>query len=266
MVETTAVEESCRGCGVQAVVHGRWPVRVRDLPAAGRPVTLLWGKRLWWCVEVRCLAGTWSEVSQHIRRRASLTERARVEACQRVGEHGHVAAVAVGVGWPTIVRVVRDHGRPLIDDPARLDGVTAVGVDETVFLAATATHATELVTGTVDLTGHSGRPGRLLDVVEGRSATALSDWVSAREQAWREQVEAPVPGLCNRAAHAAARRGAGASRLPCDPARPGRRRRGPPLRPTADPAPAGPQGRRCIGFSDCCAKPRKRSRNGPGSG
>ena len=50
-VETVPVEEFCRGCGVQAVPHGRRPVRVRDLPAAGRPVTLIWVKRVWRCTE-----------------------------------------------------------------------------------------------------------------------------------------------------------------------------------------------------------------------
>ena len=190
-VETTAVEEFCRSCGVQAVPHGRRPVRVRDLPVAGRPVTLIWVKRVWRCAEPRCPKRTWSETSEHIRQRASLTERARAEACRRVGEDGHdVAAVAVeyGVGWHTIMRAVRDHGRPLIADPARLVGVAAVGVDETAFLAATATHATEFVTGIVDLTGHPGRAARLLDVVEGRSGKALSDWVSARGRSWRDGI------------------------------------------------------------------------------
>ena len=32
-VETTAVEEFCRGCGVQAAPHARRPVRARDLPS-----------------------------------------------------------------------------------------------------------------------------------------------------------------------------------------------------------------------------------------
>jgi transposase len=190
-IESTAVEEFCRGCGVRAVPHGRRPVRVRDLPAAGRPVTLIWVKRVWRCAESRCPARTWSEINGHIRPRASLTERARAEACRRVGRDGHdVAAVAVeyGVGWHTIMRAVDDHGRPLIDDPARLDGVTAVGVDETAFLAATGTHATEFVTGIVDLTSHPHRAARLLDVVEGRSGTALSDWVSGRDRSWRDAI------------------------------------------------------------------------------
>jgi transposase len=191
-VETAAAEEFCRSCGVQAVAHGRRPVRVRDLPTAGRPVTLIWVKRVWRCAEPRCRRRTWTETSGHVGSRASLTERARAEACRRVGEDGHdVAAVAVeyGVGWHTIMRAVRDHGRPLVDDPTRLAGVSAVGVDETAFLAATATHATEFVTGIVDLTGHPHRAARLLDVVEGRSGTALSDWVSARDRDWRDRIE-----------------------------------------------------------------------------
>lgn len=49
-------EEFCRGCGVAARLHVRRPVRVRDLPAAGRPVTLIWVKRVWRCAEAVCEA------------------------------------------------------------------------------------------------------------------------------------------------------------------------------------------------------------------
>jgi len=191
-VETSAGCEFCRGCGVRAVPHGRRPVRVRDLPVAGRPVTLIWVKRVWRCAEPACTVRTWTETSEHIAARASLTERARVAACRRVGEDGHdVAAVAAehGVGWGTIMRAVRDHGDPLIDDPIRFDGVAAIGVDETAFLAATSRHHTEFVTGIVDLTGRHDRAARLLDVVEGRSGKALSDWVSARGQSWRDGID-----------------------------------------------------------------------------
>jgi transposase len=186
-VETAADPEFCRSCGVAAVLHGRRPVRVRDLPVAGRPVTLIWVKRVWRCAEPACVARTWTEASEHIGSRASLTERARAEACRRIGKDGHdVAAVAVeyGVGWHTVMRAVRDHGQPLVQNPSRLAGVTAVGVDETAFLAATSRHSTEFVTGIVDLTG----PPRLLDVVPGRSGKALSDWVSARGQSWRDSI------------------------------------------------------------------------------
>ena len=29
----------------------------------------------------------------------------------------------LGVGWASIMRAVRDHGNPLVDDPARLQGM-----------------------------------------------------------------------------------------------------------------------------------------------
>ena len=78
---------------------------------------------------------------------------------------------------------VREHGTPLVDDPARLDGVAALGVDETAFLAANARHPTIFVTGMVDLTAR-----QLLDVVPGRSAKALHDWVSGQSEQWRAGV------------------------------------------------------------------------------
>jgi transposase len=131
-VQTTATVVGCQGCGVRAELHGRRTVRVRDLPIGGRPVVLLWRKRLWRCHEPACGVRTWTEQTAAIHPRAVLTERARAEACRRVGKDAHaVAAVArdFGVGWAMIMRAVGDHGRPLVDDPGRLDGVAALGLE-----------------------------------------------------------------------------------------------------------------------------------------
>jgi transposase len=187
-IETTEKVVGCPGCGVLARLHDRRPVRVRDLPAAGRAVTLIWVKRVWRCLEPACGVATWTERSQAIRPRASLTERARLEACRRVGQDGHtVAQVAgqLGVGWATVMAAVLEYGRPLVDDPARLAGVRTLGVDETAFLGAGPRRSTTFVTGIVDLTGETAR---LLDVVPGRSAKALSGWVNQRSPEWRGRV------------------------------------------------------------------------------
>ena len=186
-VQTTAEQGWCPGCGVQARLHDRRPSWVRDLPAAGRPVMLVWVKRVWRCHEPRCPKRTWTETSEAIRPRAGWTERARREACRRVGELGHtVAAVAVefGVGWATVMAAVLEYGTPLVEDPDRLAGVHTLGVDETAFLAATPTAGTVFATGIVALGGRA----RLLDVVQGRSGKALCDWISGREPAWRERI------------------------------------------------------------------------------
>jgi transposase len=133
VVQTTATVVGCIGCGVRAEFHGRRTVRVRDLPIGGRPVVLAWGKRIWRCAEPACRVRTWTERVAAIRPRAVLTQRARAEACRRVGKDAHaVAAVArdLGVGWATVMRAVDEHGIPLVDDPGRLKGVVALGLDE----------------------------------------------------------------------------------------------------------------------------------------
>jgi transposase len=185
-VQTTVELVGCAGCGVWAEAHGRRAVRVRDLPAGGRPVVLCWRKRIWRCTEPACGVRTWTEQVAAIRPRAVLTERARAEACRRVGKDAHaVAAVArdLGVGWATVMRAVGDHGRPLVDDLTRLEGVAALGLDETSFLKATRVAPTRYVTGLVDLEG-----GRLLDVVADRTRAAVDGWLAARSRGWLAQV------------------------------------------------------------------------------
>ena len=56
----------------------------------------------------------------------------------------------------------------------------AIGLDETSFLAATATHPTLLVTGILDLD-----TGRLVDVLPARSGGAVTDWLAAKPAPWR---------------------------------------------------------------------------------
>ncbi len=186
-VETTADRVWCRSCGVRALSKCRSTVVVRDVDAFGRRVQLRWRKRRWRCPEQLCAARTWTETSAAIASRAVLTERARVQACRRVGREGHsVAAVArdLGVGWHTVMNAVIDVGTPLVDDPARTAGVRALGVDETSFLRAAPGRRSRFVTGLVDL-----RRSRLLDVVDGRAGKAVTCWFAGRHDDWLAAVE-----------------------------------------------------------------------------
>lgn len=193
LVQTTADLVPCPRCGAVARAKDRRPSWVVDLPIGGRPVLLCWWKRVWCCPHPACEARTWTERHEAIAPRAVLTERARQWAFEQVGEHdaavSHVAA-GLGVAWWTVMDQVIDRGTPEVDDSARLAPadrpVTAVGVDETAYLRATATHATTFATGIVDLS--PGRPARLLDVVEGRSGTVLADWLADRDPGWRAAV------------------------------------------------------------------------------
>ena len=182
LVETAATVVGCFGCGTRALSKGRRKVRVRDLPAGGRPVVVVWWKRVWRCPDRDCEVGSWTEQTPQIAPRASMTERARAEACRQVGEQNRsVACVArdFGVGWSTIMAAVWFYGRPRVDDPQRLAHTTALGLDEVAFLRANAHRHTVFATNFVDLFR-----GRLLDVVPGRSAKAVHDWLGSRPAGW----------------------------------------------------------------------------------
>ena len=185
-VETTADVTGCSACGTRAVGHGRAPTTVRDLPVAGRPAVLVWHKRRWRCPDPDCDTTTWSERCAEIAPRASLTARARARLAELVNVSGDsiaAAAAAFGVGWHTAHQAVIEHTDPAIDDVDRLEGVTAIGVDEKRFLNATPEHRTVFTTQIVDLDRH-----RLLDVVEGRSRDVLAGWLAARGDPWCDRI------------------------------------------------------------------------------
>ncbi|HEX2404721.1 MAG TPA: transposase [Acidimicrobiia bacterium] len=71
-----------------------------------------------------------------------------------------------------------DNTDPGIDEERRLEGVTAIGVDEKRFLN-TPTRRIGFTTQIVDLDR-----GRLLDVVEGRSRHVLGRWLAERAVEW----------------------------------------------------------------------------------
>ena len=199
LVETTAAVVGCSGCGTLALAKGRREVRVRDLPAGGRRVVMVWRKRIWRCVDPDCDVRSWSEESEAIAPRSSMTERARAEGCRQVGgQNRSVACVArdFGVGWSTIMDAVEDYGRPLVDDPERVATTCALGLDEVAFLRANARRHTSFATNFVDL-----ERGRLIDVVPGRSAKAVDDWLGTRRLGWLSGVRTvaidPFRGYAN---------------------------------------------------------------------
>ncbi|HEX3394610.1 MAG TPA: transposase family protein [Acidimicrobiales bacterium] len=61
LVETTAAVVGCVGCGTRAVSKGRRRTKVRDLSCGGRPVAVVWAKRIWRCPDVDCDVKSWSD-------------------------------------------------------------------------------------------------------------------------------------------------------------------------------------------------------------
>jgi transposase len=106
-----------------------------------------------------------------------------------------VAAVAreLGRSWDTVNAIAVEATRELLltTGPARLKGVEVIGVDEHKWAHTRGAQADGFVTVITDLTpvvaGHG--PARLLDMVPGRSAAAMTDWLEARSQAFRDRVQ-----------------------------------------------------------------------------
>lgn len=111
---------------------------------------------------------------------------------QVVVDRMSIARVAanLGVAWNTASDAILAAGTELlIDSAGRLDGVTAVGVDEHVWRHTR--HGDKYVTVIIDLTPTRTRtgPSRLLAVVEGRSKQAFKSWLQAQTEAFRDRVE-----------------------------------------------------------------------------
>lgn len=160
-------------------------------PFGWRPTTLEVTVRRYRCTGC---GHVWrQDTSKAARPRAKLSRRGLRWALEAiVVQHLTVARVAdgLGVAWNTANDAVLTEGkRVLIGDPARFDGVTAVGVDEHVWRHTR--RGDKYVTVIIDLTGirEGTGPARLLDMVEGRSKQAFKTWLAARPQAWRDAVE-----------------------------------------------------------------------------
>ncbi len=190
LIETTADLVPCPGCFAVARAKDRRATWVRDLPIGGRPVVLCWIKRIWCCRHPACEVKTWTERHPAIAPRAAVTERARAEAAGQVGSGGSSVARqarCLGVGWQAVMRQVHALATPLIADPARLEGVSRIGVDEHVWQHARPGRRTRYVTSITDLS--PGRPPRLLDLVEGRSGAVLAGWLAQRGPDWCARIE-----------------------------------------------------------------------------
>jgi transposase len=192
-IETSAGLVGCPGCGVMARAHGRMVVDYRDLAAFGRPARLRWRKRRFRCEEPACEIGTWTETSPAFSSRCLLTNRAGLECCLQVGLNARpVAQMAreLGVCWDTVMSAVREHGEPLVDDPARVGEVTQLGVDETTWLQATKEHPTRFATGLVNLERRV-----VIDVVEGNSGQDLGRWLDHQPASWLGRVRVVATDL-----------------------------------------------------------------------
>ncbi|MFJ6956309.1 ISL3 family transposase [Micromonospora aurantiaca (nom. illeg.)] len=194
----------CPQCGQRALKVKQWTTtRPRDLPVGGRTVRLRWRKRRWYCPTPGCPRKSFTEQVAQVPARARLTSRLRQAAGAAVADAGRTIVQAArdhGISWPVVAAAFTAHASAVL--PAEPEPVAVLGIDEVrrgkphwiwdEQAGSWTVTADRWHVGFCDLSGGQG----LLAQVEGRTTAAVTGWLTARPQAWREQVKAVAIDMC----------------------------------------------------------------------
>ncbi len=181
----------CRKCGAEGVPRDTVVRRLAHEPFGHRPTILQVRVRRYRCAHC---GKTWRQDTLKAAAPRAKISRGGLDWALRaiVVDHLTVSRVAAGLGvsWHTANSAIITEGRRrLIDDTARFDGVTTIGVDEHVWRHARL--GDKYVTVIIDLTPAREKtgPARLLDMVEGRSKAVFKQWLAGHPKQWRDGIE-----------------------------------------------------------------------------
>jgi len=184
-------DEFCRSCGAAGQLRDTVARQLAHAPFGHRPTTLVVRVRRYRCGSC---ARVWrQDMSKAAEPRSKLSRGGLAWALAGlVVQHLRVARLAegLGVGWHTANSAVLAEGRRvLISDPARLQNVAVIGVDEHAWRHTR--FGEKYVTVVIDLTPvrHGTGPARLLDMVEGRSKHVFKTWLEAQTPAFRASIQ-----------------------------------------------------------------------------
>jgi transposase len=186
----------CPGCGTDGIYRDTVIRNVTDVPVVGHPLRLRVRVPRYRCVNTACEREVFAHNTSALARPGwSTTRRCARYICHRLMiDRATVAAVAreLGLSWDTVNTIAMDATAMIVaNDTGRLDGVRVIGVDEHRWSHVRRADSDGYVTVIIDLTpvlDGTGR-ARLLDLVPGRSAAALTSWLSEQSQAFRDQVQ-----------------------------------------------------------------------------
>jgi transposase len=189
-------DRRCPDCGTEGRYRDTVTRPLTDLPVAGYPLVLRVAVPRYRCLTPQCGRAMFNQdLGTLAAPRASTTRRcARYVLRRLMIDRTTVSAIAaeLGVSWHTVSSIAMRATADLIAaaGPDRLAGVRVIGVDE--HRRAPRRRGTEgFVTLIIDLTPVLDGTGcaRLLDMVAGRSAAALTTWLANQPPAFRDQVE-----------------------------------------------------------------------------
>ena len=184
----------CPGCGGEGVYRDTVIRRVTDVPVVGHPLRLRVRVPRYRCTTTGCDREVFAHNTDRLARRGWSTTRrcARYILRRLMIDRMTVSAVAreLGLSWDTVNTIAMDATQMIVAvGTDRLDGVRVIGVDEHRW--SHTRHSDGFVTVIIDLTpvlAGTGR-ARLLDMVPGRSAAALTSWLANQSPQFRDQIE-----------------------------------------------------------------------------
>jgi transposase len=184
----------CPDCRmISTSVKDHTVTRPRDIRYGDDPIMLRWNKTRYRCVNPDCARATFTESIPQVPPRRRTTTRLRTQIGRDVGEAARsVVEVAAGSGvsWPTAHAAFVEHADQVLGAP---QPVQVLGIDETRRGKPRWVRDSDgrrwvrvdpWDTGFVDLGGDQG----LLGQVEGRTSKAVTDWLSAQSQEFRDQI------------------------------------------------------------------------------
>ncbi len=191
-----ARDPRCPDCGQDGRYRDTVTRPLTDLPVAGYPLMLRVAVPRYRCLTPECGRAVFNQdLGKLAAPRASTTRRcARYVLRRLMIDRTTISAIAaeLGVSWHTVSSIAMRAVADLITaaGPDRLTGVTVIGVDEHRW-APRRVGSEGFVTLIIDLTPVADKtgPARLLDLVPGRSAAALADWLAAQPAEFAQAVE-----------------------------------------------------------------------------
>jgi transposase len=191
-----ARDPRCPDCGCEGRYRDTVTRPLTDLPVAGYPLVLRVAVPRYRCTTIDCGRTVFNQdLGKLAAPRSSTTRRcARYVLRRLLIDRTTISAIAaeLGVSWHTVSSIAMRTTADLVAATGadRLSGVRVIGVDEHRW-APRRVGPAGFVTLIIDLTPVHDQtgPARLLDMVAGRSATALASWLAAQPAAFAQSVE-----------------------------------------------------------------------------
>lgn len=189
-------DPTCPKCTRPAALRDHVERVLTDLPVVGHPTRLRLQVPRFACGNNDCPVTIFrARIDRVAAPRAATTRRCARWILQRLAlDKMSVAAVAkaLSLSWDTVNTIAGALARELVFNTAgHLDSVRYLGVDEHKWKHRRGQGGSDFVTVIVDLTPaiDGTGPARLLDMVAGRSAEVLKDWLKDRTANFRSRVQ-----------------------------------------------------------------------------